>query len=83
MAKKISTHDAKTHLSRVIEEVLAGGEVIVCRGDIPVVRIVKYEASKKSPELRKVGVKTSPPVTYTEDCFAPLQDSELDAWGMK
>ena len=84
MKKKVSTHEAKTHLSRVIEEVLAGAEVVVCRGDVPVVRIVKYQETGAARPVNKVGAKTSEPVKYTKDVFAPLDDEdELKSWGMK
>ena len=83
MARKISTHQAKTHLSKVIEEVLAGAEVVVCRGSVPVVKIVQYQPSKKTKHLRRVGGKTSAPVKYEADAFAPLTSKEdLKLWGL-
>jgi prevent-host-death family protein len=36
----VSVHEAKTHLSRLINDVLAGKEVIVSRGKQEVVKIV-------------------------------------------
>ena len=36
----VSVHEAKTHLSRLINDVLAGKEVIVSRGKHEVVKIV-------------------------------------------
>jgi len=84
MKKSLTTHEAKTHLSRLIEDVLSGVEVIICRGKLPVVRIVKYQADTESPARPKVGVATSAPVKYSADTFAPLSDSEtLESWGMK
>ncbi len=44
----VSVHEAKTHLSRLINDVLAGKEVIVSRGKQEVVRIVPLEPIKKS-----------------------------------
>jgi antitoxin (DNA-binding transcriptional repressor) of toxin-antitoxin stability system len=35
---RVTIHNAKTHLSRLIGRVLAGEEVIIARGDTPVVR---------------------------------------------
>ena len=88
MAKNVSTHEAKTHLSRIIEEVLTGAEVVVCRSDVPVVKIVRYQETHTNSRIvshpvAKVGVKSSAPVKYTEDAFAPLvDDEELKSWGM-
>jgi len=81
--KSISTHEAKTHLSRVIEEVLRGAEVVVCRGKTPVVKIVKYEIGGSTTSRQKVGVVTSAPVRCSNDAFAPLsRDEDLADWGL-
>ncbi|MDX1979979.1 MAG: type II toxin-antitoxin system Phd/YefM family antitoxin [Bryobacteraceae bacterium] len=47
-----SVHEAKTHLSRLLEQVLLGEEVIVTRSGRPVARLVPFEARKAK---RKVG----------------------------
>lgn len=36
----VNIHEAKTHLSRLIEEVAAGNEVIIARNRRPVARLV-------------------------------------------
>ncbi|ANV88876.1 type II toxin-antitoxin system Phd/YefM family antitoxin [Picosynechococcus sp. PCC 7117] len=36
-------HEAKTHLSKLIEAVLAGDDVIISRAGKPLVRLVRYE----------------------------------------
>jgi prevent-host-death family protein len=38
--KTVTIHEAKTHLSRLIAQVLAGEEVIIARGKEPVVKLV-------------------------------------------
>ena len=40
MAKIVSVYEAKTQLSALIDEVLAGGEVVITRHGKPVVEIV-------------------------------------------
>jgi prevent-host-death family protein len=42
MAKVINIHAAKTHFSKLVEEVEAGGEVTIARAGKPVMRLVKY-----------------------------------------
>jgi prevent-host-death family protein len=37
---KINIHQAKTHLSRLIEDVASGNEVLIARGGKPVARLV-------------------------------------------
>lgn len=43
----VSVHEAKTHLSRLINDVLAGEEVIVRRGKEEVVKLVALKPVKK------------------------------------
>ena len=84
MKKSITTHEAKTHLSKIIEEVLSGAEIVICRGKSPVVKIVKYASNEERPLGAKVGVATSAPVKYTKDAFSPISEADdLDRWGMK
>jgi prevent-host-death family protein len=37
---QFTVHDAKTNLSRLIADALAGDEVVIARGNVPVVRLV-------------------------------------------
>ena len=60
-----TTHQAKTHLSRLMEEAEAGGEVVIARGKRPVVRLVPHAEKKKRPRPT-VGETTSKPVRVVE-----------------
>ncbi|MBV9337028.1 MAG: type II toxin-antitoxin system Phd/YefM family antitoxin [Solirubrobacterales bacterium] len=72
---RVTVHVAKTTLSKLIERVEAGEEVIIARGNKPVARLVAVEPSvRRSPG----GLKGL--VTAGEDAFAPLPESELEAW---
>jgi prevent-host-death family protein len=77
---KVNIHEAKTNLSKLISRVQAGDEVILCRGNQPVARLVglRAETEKRPP----AGVVTSKPVHYTPDCFAPLSEDDLKEWGI-
>ena len=44
MAEPVNIHDAKTHLSRLVERVEAGEEVVIARAGRPVARLVPYRA---------------------------------------
>lgn len=46
-------HHAKTHLSRLVDQVFAGEEVVICKAGRPMVRLVKYQRDDKR---RKLGV---------------------------
>jgi prevent-host-death family protein len=39
MSKVINIHEAKTHLSRIIDEVAAGAEVIIAKAGEPMARL--------------------------------------------
>lgn len=52
MAKIVNIHEAKTHLSALIKEVLAGGKVTIAKNNEPVVELKKL---KSKPEKRKFG----------------------------
>lgn len=79
--KRVSTHEAKTHLSRLLAEVEAGEEIMICRGATPAARLVPLtrRASRRRP---KVGTVTSEPVRVAADAFAPLTPDELASWGL-
>lgn len=49
----VNIHDAKTHLSRLVERVAAGEEIIIGRAGKPVARLVPYQAKA---EPRKPGM---------------------------
>jgi prevent-host-death family protein len=42
--RQVNVHAAKTHLSRLLEEVEAGETVILARAGKPIAKIVPYEA---------------------------------------
>jgi prevent-host-death family protein len=36
----VNIHEAKTHLSRLVEDVAAGGEVVIAKNGVPRARLV-------------------------------------------
>lgn len=51
--KPVNIHEAKTHLSRLVERVEAGEEITLARAGRPVARLVPYRALQKP---RRPGV---------------------------
>ena len=43
----VTIHEAKTHLSRLLNQVLAGEEIILARGRTPIARIVPLAVEAK------------------------------------
>jgi prevent-host-death family protein len=39
-SNRVNVHDAKTHLSRLLERVAAGEEVVICKAGKPVAKLV-------------------------------------------
>lgn len=48
----VNIHDAKTHLSRLVEQAAAGEEIIIGKAGRPMARLVPYVATR---EGRKPG----------------------------
>lgn len=47
MTKSVGVHEAKTHLSRLLEDVAAGEEVVITRRGEDVARLVPIEAKRR------------------------------------
>lgn len=73
----VSVHEAKTHLSRLIEKVLAGEEVVIARNREPVVRMVPAQA--KPRETLRIGALKGR-ISLDERFFEPLPDDEVAGW---
>lgn len=80
--EKVTTHRAKTQLSQLIKRAQAGEDIVVCRGDEPMVRLVPVGTSLAPSGRPKVGTVTSGPVSFSVDAFEPLTDEELLDWGL-
>ncbi|WER50434.1 type II toxin-antitoxin system Phd/YefM family antitoxin [Cupriavidus sp. WKF15] len=72
----VNIHEAKTHLSRLIEEVAAGEEVVIAKAGKPMARIVPFD-KPKSPR-RLGGLKGK--IRMADDFDAPLPDDLLAAF---
>lgn len=52
MAVTVNIHEAKTHLSRLVEQAAKGREFVIAKAGKPMVRVVPLEAP---PTLRVLG----------------------------
>lgn len=68
---QFTVHEAKTNLSKLIRLALAGEEVIIARGDEPVVRLVPMTAEKPQ---RQLGIAEGFVLYMADDFDAPLED---------
>jgi antitoxin (DNA-binding transcriptional repressor) of toxin-antitoxin stability system len=71
----VKIHHAKTHLSRLIAKACEGEEVIIARGDQPLVRLqpLREKKGQRKPGSMKGVLKIGP------EFFEPLPADELEA----
>jgi prevent-host-death family protein len=74
--KTINVHQAKTQLSRLLEEVAAGQEIIIAKAGKPVARLVSLRTASKKRQLGILEGKLPVP----PDFDAPLPDATLEAF---
>ena len=74
--KTVNIHEAKTHLSRLLERVAAGEEVIIAKAGKPIARLVPAT----NRDTRRVLGSDKGDVWIAEDFNAPLPDEILAAF---
>jgi antitoxin (DNA-binding transcriptional repressor) of toxin-antitoxin stability system len=74
----VTVHYAKTNLSKLLEQVANGEEVVIARGKTPVAKLTALEPARKK---RVPGRwKDVPGFGFSESFFDPLPDDELRLW---
>lgn len=74
-----TVHQAKTNLSRLLQEASEGKEVIIARGKKPVARVVAIGAASK----KRIPGKFRGEIFCTPDAFDPLTDQALEDLGFE
>ena len=74
---QFSVHDAKTNLSRLIADALAGGDVVIARGNVPVVRLVPV-----APRGRRRFGALKGRIAIDARFDEPLPEDELVGWNL-
>ena len=74
MTQIVNIHEAKTHLSRLLEQVHAGEEIILAKAGKPYARLVPLAVK---PMMRRPGRLKG---QLDERFFETLDEGELDAW---
>ena len=74
MAKVVNMHEAKTHLSRLVEQALTGTDIVIARDGEPAVRLVPVPRAKRQLGYWKGKVRLS------DDFDAPLDPADLADW---
>lgn len=74
MSRIVNVHEAKTHLSRLLDQAHSGEEIILAKAGKPYARLMPLAPV---PAQRRPGRLTG---KVDDAFFDPLPDAELDAW---
>lgn len=75
--RTVNIHDAKTHLSRYVEQAAAGEEIVIAKAGKPIARLVPLEAPSSQP--RPLGLLKGK-LEVPDDFDAPLPDEVIDSF---
>lgn len=68
---QVTIHEAKTHLSKLIQLALAGEEVVITKGKQPMVKLVVVPEMRKE---RRIGGAKDVILKIADDFDEPLDD---------
>ena len=71
-----NVHEAKTHLSRLLERVAAGEEIVIARAGRPIARLVPF----RSETPRRVAGTHRDRIHFSDDLEAPLPEETLKSF---
>lgn len=74
--KTYNIHDAKTHLSKLIEQVESGEDIVIARAGVPVARLVRVVLPATE---RPLGIETGR-LIIANDFDATLPDEVREAF---
>lgn len=75
MAKTVNIHEAKTHLSKLLERVESGEEIIIARSGKPVARLCALANKEARAKKRKPGFAKG---LFSDTDVEKLLDPALD-----
>jgi prevent-host-death family protein len=76
--KTVNLHAAKTHLSRLVDEAVAGQEVVIAKAGRPMVRLVPVRTGRRTGFGELKGR-----IAIAGNFDAPLPDGLLRTFGAK
>jgi prevent-host-death family protein len=72
--KTVNIHEAKTHLSRLVEQVEAGEEIVIAKAGRPAARLVPLESARKPIKIGGLRGRLKVP-----DDFNRMFEREIEA----
>ena len=73
----VDVHEAKTHLSRLLERVSRGEEIVIAKGGHPVAKLIAVSPRERKPGRLKGRIRIG------KDFDAPLPQEIGKAFGIK
>ncbi len=80
MSATVNIHEAKTHLSRLIERAFAGEDVVIAKAGKPMVRLVKVE---QAPVKRIPGGWLQLAALKDDATASAFTAADMAAWDRK
>ena len=68
---QVTIHEAKTHLSKLIQLALAGEEIIIAKGKQPLVKLIALPEARPQ---RQLGMYPNAIIHMADDFDAPLAE---------
>ena len=74
----VNVHQAKTHLSRLIDDAHAGETILLAKAGTPWARLMPLEPT--TPRRIPGRLRSQGPLSNPEALLQPMQDDELALW---
>ncbi len=75
---KVNMHEAKTHLSKLVNQALEGEDIVLARSGKPLVRLVPVDAPLDQRPIELHPTKLSDEAVA--ESMRPLSDEDLGFW---
>lgn len=75
----MNMHEAKTHLSQLVERALKGEEIVIARAGKPLVRLQVVQPEEPVKKPRQLGTLRGK-LSLPDDFFEPLSEEETALW---
>jgi prevent-host-death family protein len=74
MSDEVTIHEAKTHLSRLVQRAHAGEEIVIRRGKVPMAKLVGYDAAPapRVPGRLRGKIEMAPDFEELDDAMGDL-----------
>ncbi len=82
MSTQMNIHDAKTNLSKLVQEAMEGGDVVIAKAGKPQVRLVPVDTNVAPPKKRELGWAKGK-WKVPDDIKTPFKDDIEEMFGLK